>query len=135
LFRKKHRTTAAQVNCSRTEYVLILKTLFPQKLSDMDFTYPTSTVRLQLLNLWLPKVMLRCVSHSVTTTNPGHQTSGNACVIWSDESSFTLSLHQEEFTFGEQPRKPTTRNAWVEQWNKMDVLWCFGQQYRGTVFC
>jgi hypothetical protein len=24
------------------------------------------------------------------TIKPGHQTTGNACVIWSDESSFTL---------------------------------------------
>jgi hypothetical protein len=41
----------------------------------------------------------------------------------------TCSLHQEEFTFGERPRKPTIRNAWFQQWNTGEVLWWFGQQY------
>jgi hypothetical protein len=27
------------------------------------------------------------------------------------------SLHQEEFTFGEQSRKPTIQNVWLQQWN------------------
>jgi hypothetical protein len=35
----------------RTEYSLILNNLFPQNLSNMGFTNPSSTVRLQLLNL------------------------------------------------------------------------------------
>jgi hypothetical protein len=34
--------------------------------------------------------MLRCVNDGVTTIKPGHQTTGNACVIWSDEPSFTI---------------------------------------------
>jgi hypothetical protein len=38
----------------------------------------------------LLKAMLRCIKDSVTTIKPGHQTTGNAIVIWSDESSFTL---------------------------------------------
>jgi hypothetical protein len=27
------------------------------------------------------------------------------------------SLHQEEFIFREHPRKPTIRNAWIQEWN------------------
>jgi hypothetical protein len=27
------------------------------------------------------------------------------------------SLHQEEFAFGEDPRKPTIQNAWFQEWN------------------
>jgi hypothetical protein len=34
--------------------------------------------------------MLRCINDGVTTIKPGYQTTGNASVIWSDESSFTL---------------------------------------------
>jgi hypothetical protein len=34
--------------------------------------------------------MLRCVNDGVTTIKPGHQTTGNAGVIWSGESPFTL---------------------------------------------
>jgi hypothetical protein len=34
--------------------------------------------------------MLKCVKDGVTTIKPGKQTTGNLCVIWSDESSFTL---------------------------------------------
>jgi transposase len=45
---KNHRTTAAQVT---KNLILILKTLFPQELSDVGFTNPTSTVGLLLLNL------------------------------------------------------------------------------------
>jgi hypothetical protein len=34
--------------------------------------------------------MLRCIDDGVMTIKPGHQTTGNAHVIWSDESFFTL---------------------------------------------
>jgi hypothetical protein len=34
--------------------------------------------------------MLRCINDGVTTIKPGHQAAGNTCMIWSDESSFTL---------------------------------------------
>jgi len=36
----------------------ILKTLFPQKWSNANFTNPASTVELQLLNLWLMKTII-----------------------------------------------------------------------------
>jgi hypothetical protein len=86
---RNHRTTAAQVT-GQQNWMFILKTLFPQKLSDMSFTNPGSMVGLQLLNFWLLKVMLRCINNGVTTVKPWHQTTGNMCMIWSDESSFTL---------------------------------------------
>jgi hypothetical protein len=70
------------------DWIFILKTLFPQKLSDMSFTNPTSTVGLQVLNLWLQNVMLRCVNNGVMTIKPGHQ--ANVCMLWSDESSFMM---------------------------------------------
>jgi hypothetical protein len=56
----------------------------------LNFTNPTSMAGLQLLNLWLLKVMFRCVNDGVTTIKPVYQTAGNVRVIWSDESSFTL---------------------------------------------
>jgi hypothetical protein len=49
-----------------------------------------STIRLQLPNILLQKVIFRCINDGVTTTKPGHQTTGNARVTWSVESSFTL---------------------------------------------
>jgi hypothetical protein len=58
--------------------------------SDINFTNPTSTAGLQFLNLSLLKVMLRCVNDGVTVIKHGHQTIGNALVVWSDEPSFTL---------------------------------------------
>jgi hypothetical protein len=61
-----------------------------KKLSDVSFTIPASTVGLQLLNLRLLEVILRCVKDGVMTIKPGHQTTGNARVIWADESSLTL---------------------------------------------
>jgi transposase len=45
----KSHSTAAQVT-GRQKWIFLLKTLFPQKLSDVSFTNPTSTVGLQLVN-------------------------------------------------------------------------------------
>jgi hypothetical protein len=86
---KNHRTTAAQVT-GQQNWIFILKTIFPQRLSDVRFINPESTVALQFLNIWLLKVTLRCVNDGVTTIKPGQQTTGNARVMWSDESTFTL---------------------------------------------
>jgi hypothetical protein len=46
-------------------WMFILKILFSRKLSYMSFINPTSTVGLQLLNLWLLKAMLRLVNDGV----------------------------------------------------------------------
>jgi hypothetical protein len=56
----------SQNYCSRTEYVrvLILKTLFPQKLSDVSFTNPTSTVRLGPTSN-ISKATWRCSSRRI----------------------------------------------------------------------
>jgi hypothetical protein len=129
------RSSCIEKHRWQQNWIFILKTLFPQKLSDVSLTNPTSTVGLQLLDLWLLKVMLRYINEGITTIKPGHQITGNACVVWSDESSSRCSLHQEKFMIGEHPRKPTIRNAWFQKWNTKEVLWWFGQQYRGTVFC
>jgi transposase len=72
---KNHISIAAQATA---ELNIILKTRFPQKLFDVSFTNPTSNVWLQLLNLWLPKIMLRFLNDGVATVEPGHQTTGNA---------------------------------------------------------
>jgi hypothetical protein len=42
-------------------------------------------------------------------------------------------LHQEQFMFGERPRKPTIWNAWFQQWNTGELLWCSEQQYCGIL--
>jgi hypothetical protein len=84
---KNHRTDTAQVT---EDPNIHLEDPVSTKLSDVKFTNRTSTVGLQLLNLWVLKVMLSCVNDGATTIKPGHQTTGNACMIWSYESSFTL---------------------------------------------
>jgi hypothetical protein len=86
---KNHTTTAAEMT-GQQNWIFIWKHLFPRELSDMSFSNPTSTVGLQLPNLWLLKVMLRFVNDGVWTIKPGHQTIGNVRAICSDESSFTL---------------------------------------------
>jgi hypothetical protein len=65
---KNHRTTAAQMT-GQQNWIYMLKTLFPQKLSDVSFTNPSPKVRLQLLNLLLLKVMLKCVNDGAMTLN------------------------------------------------------------------
>jgi hypothetical protein len=72
-------------------WIFILKTLFSQNCHTWGSQVPQqSTVGLQLLNLWLLTITLICVNNGVTAIKPGDQTTGNARVIWSDESSFTL---------------------------------------------
>jgi hypothetical protein len=44
-------------------------------MSDMS-TNPTAMVGLQLPNLWLLKIMLRCVNDGVMTIKPEHHTTG-----------------------------------------------------------
>jgi hypothetical protein len=34
--------------------------------------------------------MLRCINDGVTSINPGHQTTGNSSVVWTNESFFAL---------------------------------------------
>jgi hypothetical protein len=66
-----HTTTAAQVTAEvniHLEDPVSTKTV----LCGMSLTNPTSTVGLHLLNLWLLKIMLRCVNDGVTTIKPGH---------------------------------------------------------------
>jgi hypothetical protein len=101
---KNHSTTSAQV-MGRQNWIFILKTLFVQKLSDVSFRNPISMVDLQLLNLWLLEVMLRCINCGVKTSdNYKHMTCPSH-----------YSLSQEEFTFWEHPRNPTIGNPWFQQ--------------------
>jgi hypothetical protein len=115
-------------SCSSCQSILFFSFCLRQ---DIVLSRPS----LQLLNLWLLKVMLSCINDGVMTIKPEHQTTGKAHMIWSDKSSFTLIPTSEEFTFGEHPRKPTIQNAWFQQWNTGEVLWWFGQLYHGTVSC
>jgi hypothetical protein len=87
------------------------------------------TVGLQLLNLWILRVMLRCVNDGVMSWPQNLET-----CTWDDQMSrpSLCSLHQVQFTCRENPWKPTTWNAWFQKWNTGEVLWWFGQQYHGT---
>jgi hypothetical protein len=88
-----------------------------------------------LINLWLLKIMLRYVDDGVTNIEPEHQSTGNACVMWSDERSFTLyPTSRGVYVY-------TTKDAYNSEclvrfqlWNTGEVLWWIGQQYRRTVF-
>jgi hypothetical protein len=59
--------------------------------------------------------MLAFVDNGVMTIKFGNQTTGNACVIRSYESSFQLLPISGKVTFGENPRKPTIQNACFQQ--------------------
>jgi hypothetical protein len=80
---KNHTTTTAKLNI-HLEDPVSTKTVRP------ELHTSTCMVGLQLLNILLLKVMLRCVNKGVMTIKLGHHTTGNTCLIWSDEMSFTL---------------------------------------------
>jgi hypothetical protein len=121
---KNHRTTGAQVTAE-----LNIHLEDPVSTKTVWCELHKSVVGLQLLNLWLWKVMLRCINDGVTTIKREHWATGNVrdMVIW-------VILHSVPYIrkslFGEHHKKPTIRNAWFQQWNMGEVLWCFGQQYR-----
>jgi hypothetical protein len=81
-------------------WIPILKTTFKQKLSDVSFINPTSTVGMKLLYLWLLK---RCVNNGVMTIKPDIRKLKTR--TWSGQMSCPSCcyLHQEEFMFGEYP--------------------------------
>jgi hypothetical protein len=60
--------------------------------------------------------MLRCLNDGVTTIKHIHQTTGKACVIWSDESSYTgKGLHLENTQGSLQYRIPGSNS---ETWGR-----------------
>jgi hypothetical protein len=130
LFRKIAELLAAAQLKGQQNWIFILKVL-----SDVSFTNPTSTVGLQLLNLWLRKAMLKWVNDGVMITklDIGQLETRQWCDQMSRSSR--SSLNHSEFTFREQPRKPKIRNPWFQHRNTRKLFWWFGQQYRGTVFC
>jgi hypothetical protein len=79
-------------------------------------------VGLQLLNLWLLKVMLRCLNDGVRTTKPEHQTTGNMCVIWSDKSSFMLLPTSGRVYIWRTPKEPYNPECLVPTVNHGEVL-------------
>jgi hypothetical protein len=115
-------------------WIFILKTLFPQKMSDVSFTKPTSTVGLQLLNLGLLSVMLRFIDDGVTAIKPCHTTTETHDVVrW-------VVLHSVPYIRKSLRLQNTkgslqSRMFGFQQLNMGEVLWWFGQQYHGTVFC
>jgi hypothetical protein len=116
----------------RTEYSF--KGPVSKKLSDVSFTNPTSMVGLQLLSLWLLKVMLRNINDGVTTIKPGHQKTENVCdivrwVILHAIPYIRKCLHFENTHGSLQSGIPCYNSETRE------VLRWFRQQYHGTVFC
>jgi hypothetical protein len=83
-----------------------------------------------MLNLWLLKVMLRCINHGVTNIKPGHPRTGNMRYCQMNRHSPRYSLHQEEFAFEEHPRK---LQSGIPGSNGEEVLWFLWQQYRGIL--
>jgi hypothetical protein len=79
--------------------------------------------------------MLRRVNDGVTIIKPGHQTTGNACVLWSHESSFTLFPTSRRVCIWRTPKEAYNLECLVPPWNTGDFLWWFRHQYYGTVFC
>jgi hypothetical protein len=76
---KNHITTAAWVNCSRIEYS-ILKTLFPQKLSNIHGRAAIAKPLITESDAQIHKQW--CYNHKTWTSDNWK------CVIWSDESFF-----------------------------------------------
>jgi hypothetical protein len=79
---------------SRTEYSS-WRPPFPQKLSNVSFTNSTCVVGLRLINLWLLKVMLRCVNDGVMTIKLGIRQPESH--MWYGQMSHPLrcSLHRK----------------------------------------
>jgi hypothetical protein len=73
----------AQLNIHRADLVST------KKLSDVSFTIPFRG-RTEIFKLLITEGNAQMRQRWCHDHKPGHQTTGNACVMWSDESSFTL---------------------------------------------
>jgi hypothetical protein len=71
-----------------------------------------------------------CRDHKTWTS-----TTRNARVIWSDELSFTLFPTSGRVYVWRTHKGAYNPECWLQQRNTRKVLWWFGNQYRGTVFC
>jgi hypothetical protein len=98
-----------------------------------SFTNPASMVGWQLLDLWLLKEMLTCINDYVMTVKPGHQTTGNVRMIWSDELPFTLFLTSQRVYVWRTPKEAYNLECWFQQWSMEEVLWWLGSNT--VVFC
>jgi hypothetical protein len=75
--------------------------------------------------------MLRCINDGVTTIKSGHQTTGNAHMIWSDESSFTLFSTSGRVYVWRTPKKaynpeclvPTVKHGGGSMIVWMEISW------------
>jgi hypothetical protein len=70
--------------------------------------------------------MLRCVNDGVTTIKPGHQATGKAHVISSDESSFTLFPTSGRVYVWRTPKEaynPECRAPTVKHWGGSVMVW------------
>jgi hypothetical protein len=89
----------------------ILKTLSPPKRNWHELHKSSVRPRQPLLNIWLLKIIFRCINDGVTTIKPGHQTTGNAHVIPSDEPFLALFL-----TSGRIYVWRTTKEAYIREY-------------------
>jgi hypothetical protein len=83
---KNHKTTTTQVTAElyiHLEYPVFVKNV-RRELHKSNIHGRAAVAKL------LITVVLRCVNDGVTTIKSGHQRTGNARVIWSDESFFIL---------------------------------------------
>jgi hypothetical protein len=71
--------------------------------------------------------------YPVKTMKTGHQTTGNARVILSDESSLTLFLTSGRIYVWRTPKEAHNKESLFPRVKHAEVLWWFGEQYRGAV--
>jgi hypothetical protein len=84
---KNHRSTGTQVTPE-----LYIQFEYPDSTETKRLVMYKSSIhgKAAIAKPLTAEIMLRCVNDVITTVEPGRETTGNARVIWSDESSFTL---------------------------------------------
>jgi hypothetical protein len=84
---KNHRTIAAHLSAKLNIH---LEDTLSTKTARCELHKPNIHSRAATAKPLISEVMLRCINDGITTIKPGHQTTGNVCVRWSDKLSFTL---------------------------------------------
>jgi hypothetical protein len=131
---KNHRIAAVHVT-GKQNWVSILKTLFPKKLSDVSFTNPAFTTGLPLLNIWFLKLILRCLIDGVTTIKTGNLTTCNGAWCGHLNIASRSSPRRERVYVLKTTKQACKMECLVPTMKHVDALWWFGQQFRKTVFC
>jgi hypothetical protein len=121
---KNHRATAAQMTA---ELNIHLEDPVSTKTVRREFHKSNIHGRAAIVKPLITENI--CVKDGVTILKPGYQITGNARVIWSDESSFTLFPASGRIYVWRTPKEAYNPDAWFQLGGDSVMVWAAIEWY------